>query len=224
MCFTTAAGSSAKDLSELEKALHLALNKHDRHGGRFHHDDDQRFDSNNHGLINTIVNHNNKLKIIENKFNLMVDNFANASQLKEVAEKHQDLEKHIFGTPRPHKSWREAVLLTMLSILIVLGGYSAGRICIGPWLIARMRKHVLGSTKEFTDVGARQSRRNKNEDRTLLELKVVCEKQMQENARLAGILEQKIAQQSAIVSRTDTGTRLITSFCSPFTSTLFSHG
>ena len=193
----TKVAASAKDLSELEKALHLALNKHDRHGGRSFHDDDQRLDNNNHGLINTIVNHNNKLKVIENKFNLMVNNFANGSHLKEVAEKHQELEKHIYGTPRPHKSWREFVLLTMLMGIIVGVGYIASRICIGPWLITRMKKHILGSNKEQLSERVFQSRSETNEDRTLQELRVVVEKQTQENARLAWLLEEKIARSQA---------------------------
>ena len=78
---------TTKDLSELVKTLHLALNKHDRNGGKYHRDDDQRLDNNNHDLVNTIVNHNNKLKTIENKFNVMVNNLVNASQLQDLVEK-----------------------------------------------------------------------------------------------------------------------------------------
>jgi hypothetical protein len=68
-------GLTAKDISELERALHLPLS-----------------------------------------------NFANTSQLKEVANKEQEMEKHICGTLRPYKSWREFVVLSMLIAKIIYFG------------------------------------------------------------------------------------------------------
>ena len=82
----------------------LALDKHDRHGGKYQHGDDQRHDNNNkYGFINTIVDQNNRFKLTESKFDRMMNNQANANQLQEMVEKHNE------GTPRPHKSWREFV-------------------------------------------------------------------------------------------------------------------
>jgi hypothetical protein len=40
----------------------------------------------NQGLINTIVNHNSKIKNIENKFNYVVNNFANSNHVEEMIE------------------------------------------------------------------------------------------------------------------------------------------
>lgn len=102
--------SLSKQISEFESALHLALNKQRPHE---EDEDKQRNENKNQGLINTIVNHNNQLKVFENKFNLVVNNLANSSHVKEVHERTKELEKHLFGAPQPHKSWRELLLLAI---------------------------------------------------------------------------------------------------------------
>jgi hypothetical protein len=58
----------------------------------------------NQGLINTIINHNNKSKNVEHKVNFIVNNYANSSHVKEIVDKTRDLENHALGTPRPHTS------------------------------------------------------------------------------------------------------------------------
>jgi galactitol-specific phosphotransferase system IIB component len=57
----------------------------------------------NQGLINTIVNHNNKLKNIDNKYNFIVNNYANSSHVKEVIEKQ--------------KNWKTTCLVHLHSIV-----------------------------------------------------------------------------------------------------------
>ena len=89
-------GSSLKKLSEFENALHEALDKQ-----RSNEEDNQLNENRNQGLINTILNHNNKLKMFENKFNLVVNNFANSSHVKEVHERTNELERLIIGAPQP---------------------------------------------------------------------------------------------------------------------------
>ena len=109
-------GSSSKKLSEFENALHEALNKQ-----RSNEEDNQRNENRNQGLINTIVNHNNKLKMFENKYNLVVNNFANSSHVKEVHERTNELERLVLGAPQPHKSWREFMLLAIVFLALLLG-------------------------------------------------------------------------------------------------------
>jgi hypothetical protein len=67
-------------------------------------DDHLQSKNQNRGLINAIINHNNKIKDIENKFNLIVNNFANTSHIREVIDKTKELEKYVFDGPRPHQS------------------------------------------------------------------------------------------------------------------------
>lgn len=109
-------GSPSKQISEFENALHEALNRQ-----RSNEEDNQRNENRNQGLINTIVNHNNKLKVFENRFNMVVNNFANTSHVKEVHERTKELEKHVFCAPQPHKSWREFMLL-MIAVSALLFG------------------------------------------------------------------------------------------------------
>jgi hypothetical protein len=109
-------GFSSKKLSEFENALHEALNKQ-----RSDEEDNQRNVNRNQGLINTIVNHNNKLNMFDNKFNLVVNNFANSSHVKEVHERTNELERLVLGAPQPHKSWRELMLFAIVFLALLLG-------------------------------------------------------------------------------------------------------
>ncbi|CAF2092309.1 unnamed protein product [Rotaria magnacalcarata] len=74
----------------------------------------------NQGLIDTLVNHNNQLKQIENKFEFITNNFANSSHVKEIVEKTKEIGNHAYGSPRPHKSWRELLLLLIAGSAVVL--------------------------------------------------------------------------------------------------------
>ena len=82
-------------------------------------------------MINTIVNHNNKIKNIEN-------NFANCSHVREVFEKTKNLRNHVFGPPRPHNWWRELVLT-----VIVISGAIRTMITLGnKYLVPRAIKCI----------------------------------------------------------------------------------
>ena len=75
----------------------------------------------NQGLINTTVQHNDKIKNIENKVNLIVNNFANSSHVREAVEKPNRMEKHVYGAPVPHRSWRNLLLLVLrIGTLLVI--------------------------------------------------------------------------------------------------------
>ncbi len=56
----------------------------------------------------------------------VINNFANSNHVKEMIERTKELESHIFGPPRPHSSWREFLLMTVIvgvlvGILIKIG-------------------------------------------------------------------------------------------------------
>lgn len=127
--------------AELDKTLHVALEaQNNRERAKFESNEHLTNENSNKGLINTIVNHNKKIKNIENKFNYIVNNFANSSHVKEVVEKTKEIENHVFGPPRPHSSWRELLLM-----LILLGGLGGTLIIVakkylGPRLIRYVNK------------------------------------------------------------------------------------
>jgi hypothetical protein len=56
-------------------------------------EDHLKNENTNQGLINTIVNYNNKIKNVEHKMNFIVNNYANASQVKSkiMSLVHHDL-------------------------------------------------------------------------------------------------------------------------------------
>ncbi len=76
-----------------------------------HRDDDHlQNDKKNQGLINTIVNHNNKIKSIENKFNFIINNYANSSHVKEIIEREKEIEKHVMGV-----HWSSSIMVRISS-------------------------------------------------------------------------------------------------------------
>ena len=103
-------------------------------------DDRQENKNQNNGLINTIINHNKKIKNIENKYNYIVNNFANSSHVREVVEKSKQLEKLVVGVPRPHESWRELVLVMIMIGVLLMVVTKIGKKYLGPWLIKYIHK------------------------------------------------------------------------------------
>ncbi len=100
--------STSSSSSDVELAFQAALKAQRlREVGDNVNDDQLRNENRNQGLINTIVNCNRKIKHFENKINFFDNNYANSSHMKEIVEKTKELEQHIVGAPRPHRSWRE---------------------------------------------------------------------------------------------------------------------
>ena len=82
----TKAVHTNKQVMDWETELHKALSMRQRHEEDSREEYNlQKAGSKNYGLINTIVNHNNQLK----KINLIVNNYPNASHVKEVIEKNE---------------------------------------------------------------------------------------------------------------------------------------
>ena len=103
--------------SKLDHTLQIAMEAERNRERSFAQEEGNLHNENkNQGLINTIVNHNKKIKNIENRFNLHMNNYANSSHIKEIVDKTKEIEKHIFGAPSPHRSWRDFLL-----VIIILG-------------------------------------------------------------------------------------------------------
>lgn len=173
--------SSPTHLSALDEALHRALSAQDKHNEVDNGKETQRNENKNQGLINTIINHNNKLKHIENKFNLMINNFANSSHVKEVVEKNTELEKLILGAPQPHKSWRELALLSILIGILLVLLYKCTQHFLGPWLLARLQRQLVAVNNERS--GSDISKRNQKQTTLsyISEIKASLERNLSEH-------------------------------------------
>jgi hypothetical protein len=100
----------------------------------------------NQGVINTIVNHNDKIKNIENKFNIVVNNLANISHVKQIEKNTKELEKHVSGPPRPHSTWREFLLLLVTLVMIIGILVAVGKKCLGPCIVGYITRKLNYST------------------------------------------------------------------------------
>ncbi|CAF2087956.1 unnamed protein product, partial [Rotaria magnacalcarata] len=91
--------------THLDKGLHTALEAQQQSDSQSTgKEDKQQTNNKNQCLVNTLVNHNNNIKNIEDKYNFIVNNYANSSHVKEYIEKTKEIEKHVLGAPRPHNS------------------------------------------------------------------------------------------------------------------------
>jgi hypothetical protein len=173
-------GFSSKKLSEFENALHEALNKQ-----RSDEEDNQRNENRNQGLINTIVNHNNKLKMFENKFNLVVNNFANSSHVKEVHERTNELERLVLGAPQPHKSRRELLLLAIVLLAVLFGLIKITKRYVIPrwikWLNTEITKRHRGLPTISGQVTGRVESGSNQDPRHTLERHLAEQKEMLEH-------------------------------------------
>ena len=157
---------SALNLSALDDEFHHVLRSVGQNKENRNENNSQRNENKNQGLINTIINHNSKLEHIENKFNLMVNNFANSSHIKEIVGKTSELEKLIYGPPQPHR------------ILLKLAQKYA---C--PWLITHLRRQFnQKNTKQFK-INEQQTRRNHDAVVTISDLLASLEGKIDEQRR-----------------------------------------
>lgn len=127
---------SAANHSHLDRKLIAAFAAQEKEKDK--EKEEQGNQNKNQGLINTIVNHNNQLKHIVNKFNYIVNNYANTSHVKEISDKTKYIEKLVTGPPQPHNSWRELLLLVLAggALVIILN-----KIC-KKVVLPRLRKFI----------------------------------------------------------------------------------
>ena len=177
-----------KQVSDFELALQKALESRVPGEGRKHEETQSNINKNqNQGLINTIVNHDQKLKVIENNFNTIVNNFANSSHVQEVIKNNKILEKHVLGTPQPHKSWRDFVILTAVIGIVLLGIYKLCRMVWWPCLVSGIQR--IAFSKSSGSPSMVNGQRGKQRTDTLLELKVMIDEQRQENLQMKNIMK-----------------------------------
>jgi hypothetical protein len=120
----------------------------------------------NNGLINTIVNHNEKLKVVENKINYIVNNFANSSHVKEVAEKTREIEKHIYGAPPPHASWRQLVLVLICLVAVLFALHQLVKKVVLPYLLEYINDKTLDKRKVIKSISEQVDNNNCNNGNT----------------------------------------------------------
>ncbi|CAF1081889.1 unnamed protein product [Adineta ricciae] len=141
--------SYAQEVSKLDRNLQVALAAA-RHRERTntHKEEDHLTNVNkNKGLINTIVNHNNKIKNIENEFSVMVNNYANSSYVKEILEK-KEIEKRVTGGPRPYLSWKDFMIILVTGV--ILGGIliKVMKKFVGPWVVRYVSTEASNRTNQ----------------------------------------------------------------------------
>jgi hypothetical protein len=185
--------SSPNHHEDLERTFQAAVDMQQRREASSAEKDDHIQNENkNQGLINTIVNHNNKLKTIENMFNFIVNNFANSSHVKEVIEKTKELEKHVFGAPRPHRSWREFVLFSMcIGVVLYVAIKIVKKYCV-PRFIGYIRDKSCESPTVISTLSEYVERRNNNDKYTVVDLKNLVEHQLKEQNEKLDFVSSKL--------------------------------
>lgn len=181
-CILSTVGA-AEHLSALDDAFRQALTLRDQHKESRNENDSQMNENKNQGLINTIINHNNKLKHIENKFNLMINNFANSSHVKEIVEKNSELESFIYGPPQPHRSWRELLLIVVVPSLFLLLLFKLVQKYVGPRLILHLGKQLSKDNKERMKISEQPNHQPHEAVITVSNLLAALEEKMGEQSR-----------------------------------------
>jgi hypothetical protein len=83
---------TSNNYSELERVFQSPLDsQRHREMTSTTSEDQLQKENKNQKLIDTIVNHNNKIKNFENKFNFIINNYAHSSHVKEIVEKTKEL-------------------------------------------------------------------------------------------------------------------------------------
>jgi hypothetical protein len=118
-----------------------------------------------------------QIKHIENKFNLLINNYANSSPMKEIVEKTRVLEHHVLGAPRPLRSWRDIVLMVVIIVAISGIGFKVVGKYRGPWLIRYIRKKSGVDSSDVPTVSKQLPHSGVTNDWAKEEVKVMVEQQ-----------------------------------------------
>jgi hypothetical protein len=162
---------TSSNQSDLDRAFEAALEVQRYRDVVGAGNDEQLNENKNQGLINTIVNHNKKIKYFDNKINFIVNNFANATHVKEFVEKTKELEQHISGGPRPHRSWREYLLMSIVIIAIIYILMKMATKYLAPWLFKSVHGKSNGIQNGVSTISGHVSRSVGNGKLTVDELK-----------------------------------------------------
>jgi hypothetical protein len=183
---------AALDLA-VGKALELQTRREDSKDAK---SDNIQNEQKNQGLINTIVNHNNQLKNIDNKFNFIINNFANSSHVKEIIDRTNELEKHIVGAPRPHRSWREFLLFAVVLGALVVGVVSFGKKYCIPRIITYINKKSREHTLEIETLSKQIDHLNDKDLHSFVELKNLMEQHINKHNHQLDIISRKLNETS----------------------------
>ena len=184
LCFIIVIKSSTiqitpKEILKLDRSLRVALKaQHNRERANTHDQERLQNENKNQGLINTIINHNKKIKNIENKFNFVTNNFANSTHVKEVVKKVKEIEKHVFGMPRPHSSWREFLLIAIVVGVIGFLLIRAGKKYMAPKLVKYISKNMIDKTTRPTTISGNLLSNSNINNKPIQEHKQYLEQQL----------------------------------------------
>ena len=178
---------------ELDRALQSALETHG-HNEKIKSENSDHIDNENknQGLINTIINHNKKIKNIENKYNYVINNFANSSHVKEIVHKTKELERHVFGPPRPHSSWREFLLLASIVGASVVLLIKLGKKYVGPWLVKYIQKKTSNNIRKIPSISERVQQTAYNKTGEAEEIKIMFHHLDEQNEKLKEMKQELI--------------------------------
>lgn len=151
--YECATDDSTVQLKNWENAFKMAIKEKERLSASNHKESLQSNTNNNQGLINTIINHHDRLEHIENKVNVVVNNFANSSHVREIVEKQKVLEEHIYGKPVPHASWRDLVLVLLVLVGMALITFNGNKL-FKTKCQKRISEHLMkeNDTKRKTEI------------------------------------------------------------------------
>ena len=161
------------------RSLRVALKaQYNRERSNTHDQERLHNENKNQGLINTIVNHNKRIKNIENKFNFVINNFVNSNHVKEVAKKVKEIEKHVFGIHRPHSSWREFLLIAIVVGAIGFLLIRVGKKYMALKLVKYISKKMIDKTTRLTTISGNLLSNSDINNKPIQEHKLYLEQQL----------------------------------------------
>lgn len=145
------------------------------------------------------------MKHFENKFNFIVNNYANSSHVREVLEKMKELEKLTIGALQPHRSWRELVLILFCIGAVLFGTIKMGRKYGNKWISHRLDLESSRNGPRVSTVNDHVARRNGNDKMTILDLKNLVDEHMTEHKQQLEFVMNKLMNISRTTSIPTTG-------------------
>ena len=128
--------------------------------------------------------------MIENKFSFLVNNFPSSSEVGSVIDKTNQLEEHVLGTPKSHRSWTEFLLVSIdLSVALDIVIKVVKNYCI-PWLFSYIRKKTLDASPRISSISQELDNRDKINNYVTLELNQLHHQLHEQNKQIEMVLQQ----------------------------------
>jgi hypothetical protein len=132
------------------------------------------------------------LKHIENKYNLIVNNYPNSSHVREVVEKTKELEKLVTRAPQPHRSWRKLVLVLICVGAVLFVTVKMGQKYASKWLSNWLNLESSEHGPRVSIVNEQVARRSVNDKMSVLDLKNLVDQHMIEHKQRMDFLLHKL--------------------------------